>query len=179
MRFLCNMELKQAIQLISTPWLDATTPQTWADLGAGTGLFTTALAHLIGKHSTIYAVDKSGADLQQIKTRADISLKTIKADFIHDELQLPELNGILMANSLHYVKDQSRFLQKIQQSMVEEGRFLIVEYDTDKPNQWVPYPLTFNALKQLMLQLGYKTIEKIGETPSRYNNNNIYAAWIQ
>ncbi|MBO9562949.1 MAG: class I SAM-dependent methyltransferase [Niastella sp.] len=173
------MELKQAIQLISTPHLDATTPQSWADLGAGTGLFTTALSHLIGKQSTIYAIDKSATGLQQIKTRVDISLKTIQADFINDELQLPELNGILMANSLHYVKDQYNFLDKMQHTMKEGGAFLIVEYDTDRANQWVPWPLSFIRLKQLFEKLQFTTIEKIGETPSRYNNNNIYAALIR
>jgi ubiquinone/menaquinone biosynthesis C-methylase UbiE len=173
------MELNHAIQLISTPSLDATTPQSWADLGAGTGLFTTALSTLIGKQSTIYAVDKSRSDLQQIKTAAEVSLKTIKADFIKDELQLPALNGILMANSLHYVKDQHNFLDKMKHTMKEGGAFLIVEYDTDRANQWVPYPLSFIKLKQLFHELKFTTIEKIGETPSRYNNNNIYAAWIQ
>lgn len=173
------MELKQAIQLISTPHLDAATPQSWADLGAGTGLFTTALSHLIGKQSTIYAVDKSATGLQQIKTSADVSLKTIQADFTQDALQLPQLNGILMANSLHYVKDQYNFLDKMNHMMKEGGAFLIVEYDTDSANQWVPYPLSFIRLKQLFQELKFTTIEKIAEIPSRYNNNNIYAAWIQ
>jgi ubiquinone/menaquinone biosynthesis C-methylase UbiE len=94
-------------------------------------------------------------------------------------LQLPELNGILMANSLHYVKDQYEFLDKMKYTMKEGGAFLIVEYETDKPNQWVPYPLSFTTLKQLFEELKFETIEKIRETPSRYNNNNIYAAWIQ
>jgi ubiquinone/menaquinone biosynthesis C-methylase UbiE len=172
------MELKQAIELIRTPYLDNITPQTWADLGAGTGLFTRALAHLIGDNSTIYAVDRNGADLQQIQTPAQVSLKTLKADFTRDPLHLSGLTGILMANSLHFVQNKFSFIDKLRESMNPGGSFLVVEYDTNKANQWVPYPIEFTMLKQLFEEFGFETIEKIGQMPSRYNNNHIYAAWI-
>ncbi|WP_315820806.1 class I SAM-dependent methyltransferase [Paraflavitalea speifideaquila] len=172
------MELKEAIDLIRTPYLDSITPQSWADLGAGTGMFTKALAHLIGDNSTIYAVDKNIADLQQIQAPAQVVIKTLKADFINDPLHLTGLTGILMANSLHFVKDKFSFLDKIRESMSEGSAFLIVEYDTNKANQWVPYPIGFTMLKQLFEELGYDTIEKINDMPSRYNNNKIYSAWI-
>ena len=173
------MELNQAIQLIRTPHLDTVTPQTWADLGAGSGLFTRALAHVIGKNSIIYAVDRKAADLQQIQTPANISIRPIQADFVQDALNLSGLTGLLMANSLHYVKDQLAFINKMKPSFATGGRFLIAEYDTDTANPWVPYPLSFTSLTHLFSQAGYTTIEKINETPSVYNNNNIYTAWIQ
>ena len=36
-----------AIRLLATPHLDARTPQTWADLGCGDGVFTRARASLL------------------------------------------------------------------------------------------------------------------------------------
>lgn len=176
--FLCMMELKQAIQLIRTPQLDHVSAQVWADLGAGTGLFTRALAQLVGENSTIYAVDRKAADLEQIRPTDHVTIQKVPADFIKDELSLQGLTGILMANSLHYVKDQPSFINKMKASFAGEGRFLIVEYDTDKANPWVPYPLNFISLTSLFTQAGYTTIEKINETPSRFNGNNIYAAWV-
>lgn len=172
------MELKQAIQLINTPRLTHTAAQSWADLGAGTGLFTMALAQLIGENSAIYAVDRKAADLLQVPAATRVSIQNIQADFIKEELSLQGLTGVLMANSLHYVKDQLAFINKLKGLFAAEGQFLIVEYDTDKGNPWVPYPLSFQSLTSLFKQAGYLTIEKISETPSRYNGNNIYAAWI-
>lgn len=176
--FLCVMELKQAIQLIRTPHIEHASAQTWADLGAGTGLFTRALAQLVGENSTIYAVDRKDADLQQIRDTEHVTIQKMAADFIKDELNLQGLTGILMANSLHYVKDQPSFINKLKASFAGEGRFLIVEYDTDKANPWVPYPLSFASLTSLFEQAGYSTIEKISETPSRFNGSNIYSAWV-
>ncbi|AXY77655.1 hypothetical protein D3H65_28355 [Paraflavitalea soli] len=82
------MELKQAIQLIRTPKLDSASAQVWADLGAGTGLFTRALAQLIGENSTIYAVDRKDTDLQQIRATDHITIEKVPADFISDDLGL-------------------------------------------------------------------------------------------
>lgn len=173
------MELNQAIELIRTPHLINTMPQAWADLGAGSGLFARALAHLVGKDSTIYAVDKNASELQQIQAPIYVSIQAVKADFVNDVLNFSGLTGILMANSLHYVKDQQAFIHKMKPFFAADGRFLIVEYDTDNANPWVPYPLSFTSLTRLFKQAGYTTIEKISEAPSIYNNNNIYTAWIE
>src|SRR5207237_9801429 len=51
-----RMELHTAIELIK-PGITPVQNARWADLGCGQGLFTRALAQIIGKESTIYAVD--------------------------------------------------------------------------------------------------------------------------
>jgi ubiquinone/menaquinone biosynthesis C-methylase UbiE len=177
--FLCSMELNQAIQLIRTPHLNKEASQHWADLGSGAGLFTRALAQLIGNDSIIYAVDRNITELNRIPQPAGVSIQTRQSDFVQDDLGLSWLTGILMANSLHFVKNQPAFIKKMKAAFIKSGSFLIVEYDTDKSNQWVPYPLSFVSLTDLFKKAGYSTIEKINETPSMYNNNNIYAAWIE
>jgi hypothetical protein len=55
---------------------------------------------------------------------------------------------------------------------------LLVEYDMDTANPWVPYPVSFTSLMQLFQELGYTTIQHLGELPSRYNRANIYAARV-
>lgn len=173
------MELKTAVALINTPHLITDTQQVWADLGAGTGFFTKILARFLQPGSTIIAVDKGKIDLDKIPPTAGINLQTIKADFTSDELKLEGLTGILMANSLHYVKDKMTFLKSIEKSFAGKGRFLIVEYDTEQGNPWVPYPVNFSSLKELFNKAGYASVEKINETPSMYGPRNIYAAWVE
>jgi ubiquinone/menaquinone biosynthesis C-methylase UbiE len=173
------MELKTALALVNTPQLITDTKQVWADLGAGTGFFTQALARYLQPGSTIIAVDKGKIDLEKIPTPKGMNLQTIKADFTDSDLKLEALTGILMANSLHYVKDKTAFIKNIERSFAGKGSFLIIEYDTEQANPWVPYPISFSSLKELFIKAGYPSVEKINETPSAYGPRNIYAAWIQ
>ena len=78
----------------------------WADLGSGNGAFTLALAELLGPGAEIYSVDKKKNRLrrQEQKMRMrfpDSKLQTITADYTHP-LNLPPLDGVVMANALHF-----------------------------------------------------------------------------
>src|SRR5262245_50048897 len=84
---------------------------TWADFGAGSGAFTLALRELIGLNATIYAVDKDRNSLNQLEAAhrarfgASPNLILLSTDFSRP-LDIPPLDGIVMANSLHYCKDK-------------------------------------------------------------------------
>lgn len=172
------MELEQAIRLIQNRRIDGDTKTVWADLGCGTGLFTQALASLLAQGSTIYAVDKSESALRKILSHPSITIQKVAADFIYDEMNFQNLDGILMANSLHFVKDKISFLNKISHHLKSNGCYLIVEYDMDKPNPWVPFPISFSSLQKLFKDFGNYSIHKIHEIPSRYNRANIYSALL-
>ncbi len=172
------MTAAQALSLINTASLHVLQPTRWADLGCGSGLFTLALAHILQPGSTIYAVDQKTALKQQL-TPNQITIQPIKADFEKQDLGLRDLDGILMANSLHYIKDKRALLQRLKPLLRPKHFFLIVEYDADKAvPTWVPYPLSFPALQSLFLAAGYSTITRLADQPSIYNRNNIYSALI-
>ena len=167
------MTIQQALDLIGPATLPTHHPQYWADLGCGSGLFTTALAQLLPPGSTVYGIDTHPTIRQQA---APTSIIPIRADFIKDPLDLPLLDGILMANSLHYVKDKPALIQKLRSHMHPGSPFLIVEYDTDRPVPvWVPYPISYDALTRLFKD---HPIQKLGERPSAYGRANMYAALI-
>ncbi len=78
---------------------------TWADLGAGDGAFTLALAELIGPAGVIHAVDRDRGALRELErhvARDAATVHTLVADFTRP-LALPPLDGIVMANSLKFV----------------------------------------------------------------------------
>jgi ubiquinone/menaquinone biosynthesis C-methylase UbiE len=172
------MELQTAVKLISYHRLPAYSA-VWADLGCGTGLFTQALVSLLQPGSKIYAVDQNKQALQQIPTPPTIGIEKIAANFVTDPLPLKDLDGILMANALHFVKDKTGFLRTIAGYCKPNAALLIVEYDMDTPNTWVPYPLSFTSLESLFRKAGYKTVEKIHSTPSVYNRSLIYGTFIE
>ena len=173
------MELSDAIQLIQTDRLILPVPSTWADLGCGSGRFTFALAHLLSRQSTIYAVDKSPVRLDPPSTIPPVEIKTLQLDFVAKDLPWKGLNGILMANSLHYVRDKNVLIDRLSKTLQPDGQFLIVEYDTDTPvPQWVPYPVGFSKLQQIFAEAGYPVVKHLGEHPSAFGRSNLYAALI-
>lgn len=145
---------------------------TWADFGSGGGAFTLALADLIGPQGHIYSVDKDRSSLRE-QERAmrgsfpDVAVEYIAADFTQ-RLQLPPLDGIVMANSLHFVRKKDPVLQLINSYLRPGGRLLLVEYDTDHGNMWVPYPFSYGTWESLALQNGFVNTQFLARVPSRF-----------
>lgn len=171
------MQISEAVELLSGVELNASRPSLWADLGCGDGFFTGILAGMLPAGSRIYALDSQFQTLK--KSAADnIQIVFQKVDFIIDDLHLPVLNGILMANSLHYVANKDNFLDKISTFLKPDGMFIIIEYDTTRSNRWVPFPIDFKNLSKLFADKGYSNIRKIGERESIYNREKMYACTI-
>jgi hypothetical protein len=80
--------------------------QRWAGFGAGT--FTLALAAGLAPGSHILAIDKTRQPLPAESNGVQIKFR--RADFVNDPIHLEGMHGILMANSLHYVKHKAQFL---------------------------------------------------------------------
>lgn len=166
------MTESEAIQLIKAGIPKESKAASWVDLGSGSGTFTKALAQLLANGSTILAVDQENHTVKSPNNQ--VSINFLKADFTKADLP-DSLDGILIANALHYVKDQLKFLTSVKNQLKPDGRLIIIEYDTDKSNAWVPYPVTFQKLKDLLIQSGFSHVQKIGEKESIYNRNKMYA----
>ncbi len=174
------MDIKDAIQLITHPGFSTKNKKVWTDLGCGTGTFTLALANLLEEASTILAVDSNESSLKNIPDSYNqVNIKKLSADFVSTNLPIKQIDGILMANSLHYVKDKENFMKNLKSHFTNDACFLIIEYDSNVSNTWVPYPIDFQSLKELFLKLGYKNITKLNSRPSVYGNRQIYAALIE
>jgi SAM-dependent methyltransferase len=169
----------QALALIDNPSLRRLTqPTRWADLGCGSGLFTLTLASLLQPGSMIYAFDRHPA-IEQHMTANQVGIQPQKNDFVKKDLGLRDLDGILMANSFHYVKDKPALLKTVRPLLRPTHSFLIVEYDRTQPVPiWVPYPLGFVALQSLFHTAGYKSITRLGQMPSAFGGSNLYGAII-
>ena len=122
----------------------------WADLGAGGGTFTRALGALLGTGSTIYAVDDDATAVHALETlprTPNARVVAVKADFARPvELSLPglgdaALDGILFANSLHFVRDAQGVLTRLAERLRPGGRVVVIEYDRREASRWVPYPI--------------------------------------
>ena len=146
---------------------------TWADFGAGSGAFTLALRELVGPHANIYAVDKDQRALRNLekahreKFTTSQNVHPVPADF-SGALSLPPLDGIVMANSLHYFKDGEKILRHVRSFLKLNGALLLVEYNVDSGNLWVPYPLSFDTFGVLAPRAGFSEPQLLDTAPSRF-----------
>ena len=66
-----------------------------------------ALAQLLAPGSTIYAVDLDRRTLEGIPDQHDgVEIRKIVGDLQSSSLRLPPVDGILMANTLHFIQEQ-------------------------------------------------------------------------
>jgi len=151
------------------------TQGTYADFGAGSGAFTLALRELTGPDSIIYALDKDRASLRELESNHRTRFNTtrnlilLKDDFSLDQ-SLPQLDGIVMANSLHFFKDKEKILRHVRAHLKPGGALLLVEYNVDKGNMWVPYPISFNVCRVLVKRTGFTEPKLLAKAPSSFLN---------
>src|SRR5579859_2025616 len=89
-------------------------PGVWADLGSGRGAFTLALADLVGPAGVIYSIDTDRRALRDQRADMqsrfpDVAVHYFEADFTKP-LDVPPLDGIVMANSLHFHRQKEPVL---------------------------------------------------------------------
>ena len=153
--------------------------RTWADLGSGQGAFTLALADVLGPTGSIYSVDRDARALSiQLQAIArsfpSVTVTPLIADFT-ERLELPPVDGIVMANSLHFEPDKLAVLRLVATYLRPGGRLVLVEYDADHGNTWVPFPLSFRTWETLATEAGFHETRRLGSVPSRFLGS-IYSA---
>jgi ubiquinone/menaquinone biosynthesis C-methylase UbiE len=152
---------------------------TWADFGSGEGAFTLALAEQIGPTGHIYSIDKNKGSLRQqeqvMRARFPaLQIEYIAADYTQP-FDLPPLDGVVMANALHFQRRKDSIIQLINNYLRPGGRFILVEYNVDRGNIWVPHPLSYPTWETLAWQNGFVNTHLLASRPSRFLHE-IYAA---
>jgi ubiquinone/menaquinone biosynthesis C-methylase UbiE len=160
--------------------LDGAGPR-WLELGAGSGAFTLALVDVLGDGAQVVAIDRDAAALRKLEQATasrfpSNDVRAIVGDFTQPMPVDPaSFDGVLMANSLHFVRDKAPVLRGALDVLRPGGRFLIVEYGADRGNPWVPWPIGYASWEKLTAEVGLGDTRRIGEVPSRFLGS-MYAA---
>jgi ubiquinone/menaquinone biosynthesis C-methylase UbiE len=110
---------------------------TVADVGAGTGYFTTRLARRVGRQGKVYAVDIQREMLARLERR-------LKADSIgnvelvhssEDDPALPptSVDLVLMVDVYHELARPQLVLRRLRTAMRQGGRLVLIEYRKEDP----------------------------------------------
>ncbi|MFP4323264.1 MAG: class I SAM-dependent methyltransferase [Anaerolineales bacterium] len=132
----------------------------WADVGCGEGAFTLALADCLYGHGTIHALDQSIDALETLWDAMqaqfpNILLKAHEADF-NRPLPFPrELQGLVIANALHFVPYERQIFVLINliRHVRVGGAVILVEYNSAWGNKAVPYPISMARWATLAAQI--------------------------
>jgi ubiquinone/menaquinone biosynthesis C-methylase UbiE len=151
----------------------------WADLGSGHGAFTLALADCLGSQGEIYSIDRDGGALKRQQQTMQARFPAMNVHYLMVDftqlLHLPALDGIVMANSLHFLREKGAALQLIHSYLKPGGRLIVVEYNVYRGNLWVPHPFSFRTWQALAQSYGFTQPQQLAVRPSRFLRE-IYSA---
>jgi trans-aconitate methyltransferase len=158
-------------RMLLSPALAQTTG-VWADLGCGDGVFTRLLAELLPVGSLVYAVDRDAAALRRLQQALAVSDTGVtvhlrQADFTHP-LDLSPLDGMLLANSLHFVRHKESTMRSLVPLLKPAGRLVVIEYNTRRGNGAVPFPLPEEEFLALAATVGLVQAEIRTRAPSTF-----------
>jgi hypothetical protein len=132
----------------------------------------------------VYAVDRDASALRHLgntgrRIDAGPVIHAVVADFTRP-LDLPVLDGAVLANALHFVPydEQARVLGQVAGLVDAGGSIVVVEYERRGANRWVPFPVSFEALGALTRGLRLGAPERLATRPSRYGGS-IYSAFVR
>jgi SAM-dependent methyltransferase len=80
-----------------------------------------------------------------------------------------------MANTLHFQHHLAPVLRLIRKYLKPGGRLIVVEYNLDIANTWVPYPFSYNTWKTIARSNGFTNTRLLARRPSRFMGE-IYSA---
>ncbi len=157
-------------------------PGTWADLGAGDGTFTRALAARLGAGARLYAVDRDALALERLRRwagRSGVDVTIVRAD-LERPLELPglapgQLDGLLLANTLHFMRDAAGVLASLAGWLRPGGRAVLIEYDHRPASRWVPYPIASRDLPALFETAGLTAPAIVARTASAFGGEMVVA----
>jgi len=145
----------------------------WLELGAGRGAFTLALADLLGPAADIVAIDRDRGDLAVLASTMsrrfpEADLTTVVGDFSRPLPVEAGFDGLLAANSLHFVRDPGAVIDSARPLLRPGARIVVVEYDSDSGNPWVPYPFSYATWQEIAARTGLLDTRLVGRVPSRF-----------
>lgn len=161
---------------------------TWADLGAGRGTFTRALAALLGPGGVVYALDRDRSAVEALRAVVERSptgratIRPLEGDFRRldavPELADARLDGALFANALHFVAQPESVLRDVAERLRRDRPVVVVEYEGRSSSPWVPHPLPPDRLAGVAQRAGFGSPRIVGRHPSRYRGS-MYCAVLE
>ena len=77
--------------------------------------------------------------------------------------------------SPYFIRNKAGTLARVRGYLKPTGKLLMVEYNSDQGNTWVPYPFAYPTWERMSRESGFGHTELLATYPSRFLRE-IYAA---
>lgn len=125
--------------------LDLQPSDKTADLGGGTGLYSTRIASWAGLQNPIHCIDRSEAMLSQVPAVSNVTTEVAWAESWAGDVDGERYDAIVMKEAIHHVDNPTSIIDGIVANrLAPQGRLLLVLLPTT-----VEYPLFDAALERL------------------------------
>jgi ubiquinone/menaquinone biosynthesis C-methylase UbiE len=146
-----------------------------ADLGAGSGVFTTYLAQAVKPGGKVYAVDVDEQLLHHIAEKATETglgtyVETIFGEY-NDPLLPPASIDLAFINDvLHHIEQRSAYLKALAGSMKPAGRIALIDFHPERGGHRndPALQITKDQAHALMAEAGFKPIEEVALFEDKY-----------
>jgi hypothetical protein len=91
-------------------------------------------------------------------------------------LEGASLDGMVIANTLHFLRDADAVLARLVAWVRPGGRVVLIEYDRRAASRWVPYPIPITRLPTLARAAGLSTPVLTATRPSAFGGTLYVAA---
>jgi len=138
-----------------------------ADIGAGSGFFTTRLARLVGAEGRVYAVDVNPVSLRELKNAlgsATTNVEVIRGEENDPKLPAGRLDAALIVNAYHEFAEHQAMLTAILAALKPGGRLAIVEpaptraSDTTRAAQEKRHAIAIDFVEEDLKQAGFEVV---------------------
>lgn len=149
--------------------LDLKPGQVVADIGAGPGIFSLALAKAVGPTGKVYAEEVDQAFIDRIKQKLQeqhvTNVQPVLGAFTDPRLPAADVDVAFFHDVLHHIEDRPGFLKALAPSVKAAGRIAIIEYDAlNGPHKAAPaLQVTKEQLDAWMADIGFKPIQRIDD----------------
>jgi predicted methyltransferase len=139
-----------------------------ADIGAGSGYFTTYLARHVGADGAVFAVEIGEGELSRLRRLAEDegleNIEVVRGEI--DDPRLPEqsLDAVLVVDAYHEMTEHEAMLAGMHRALEPGGRLVIIDLapndgSAPRDRQMDTHRISIYLVEQDLLAAGFEVIE--------------------
>ena len=145
-----------------------------ADVGAGTGYFSSHLSKAVGSAGTVYAVETEPNLVEHLRERAEseatANVVPVLASFDNPRLPRASLDLILFVDTFHHVDDRRAYFTRLASRLREGGRVAIIDWKKEElpVGPELDHKLARSQVIEEMKMAGYALADESRSLPNQY-----------